>query len=166
MTDVEMAEALGRSRVGVLLRRINVLQLRKRGALPMWSAEDNSMFEELYGVVDTTFLAAFLGRPVTALWTRGYYLNLQSRGPWSSEEDEILRQQYSCAPVTEFARLLPGRSDRNIYYRAGVLGLARGASYLLSAWRMRFHAYPPELQSLIRLHNQVERQLQNVKAQH
>lgn len=165
-TDAEMAVALGRSRVSVLLHRINVLNLRKRAPLPMWGAADDAMFQALYGEVDTFFLAAVLRRPVTALWTRAFWLNLQSRGAWSPEEDEILRDQYPCAPVNEFAHLLPGRSDRNIYHRAGVLGLVRGLPYLLGSWHMRFHAYPPELQSLIRLHNHVERKLQHVKTQH
>ena len=124
------------------------------------------MFQTLYGEVDTFFLAAVLSRPVTALWTRAFWLNLQSRGAWSEEEDEILREHYPCAPVNQFAHLLPGRTDRNIYHRADVLDLSRGPSYLLGSWRMRFHAYPPDLQSLIRLHNHVERKLHHVQAQH
>jgi hypothetical protein len=166
MTDAEMATALRRSRVGVVGRRLQVLQLRKRMPLPIWSPEDDAMFQALYGEVDTFFLAAVLSRPVTALWTRAYWLDLQSRGAWSPEEDEILREQYPRAPVNQFAHLLPGRSDRNIYHRAGVLALSRGLPYLLGSWRMRFHAYPPELQSLIRLHNKVERKLLDVKTKH
>jgi hypothetical protein len=166
MTDAEMAAALSRSRVGVVGRRLQVLQLRKRIPLPTWSAEDDAMFQALYGEVDTFFLAAVLSRPVTALWTRAYWLDLQSRGAWSPEEDEILREQYPRAPVNQFAHLLPGRTDRNIYHRAGVLALSRGLPYLLGSWRMRFHAYPPELQSLIRLHNKVERKLLDVKTKY
>lgn len=166
MTDTKMGAALGRSRVSVVMRRINVLELRKRAPLPIWSAEDDAMFQALYGEVDTFFLAAVLSRPVTALWTRAFWLNLQSRGAWSQEEDKILREHYPRAPVNQFAHLLPGRTDRNIYHRAGVLALSRGLPYLLDSWRMRFHAYPPELQSLIRLHNKVERKLQDVQAEH
>jgi hypothetical protein len=166
MTDAKMAAVLGRSRVSVLIRRINVLELRKRAPLPIWGAEDDDMFQTLYGEVDTFFLAAVLSRPVTALWTRAFWLNLQSRGAWSQEEDEILREHYPRAPVNQFAHLLLGRTDRNIYHRASVLALSRGPSYLLDSWRMRFHAYPPELQSLIRLHNKVERKLHHVQAQH
>jgi hypothetical protein len=161
-----MAAALGRSRASVVLRRLNVLELRKRAPLPIWGAADDAMFQALYGEVDTFFLAAVLSRPVTALWTRAYWLDLQSRGAWSPEEDEILRAQYPCAPVNQFAHLLPGRTDRNIYHRAGVLALSRGLPYLLGSWRMRFHAYPPELKSLIRLHRRVERKLQDVQAKH
>jgi hypothetical protein len=53
-----------------------------------------------------------------------------------------LREQYPRAPVNQFAHLLPGRTDRNIYHRAGVLAFSRDLPYLLGSWRMRFHAYP------------------------
>jgi hypothetical protein len=46
------------------------------------------MFQALYGDVDTLFLAAVLSRPVTALWTRAFWLDLRSRGAWSAEVDE------------------------------------------------------------------------------
>lgn len=166
MTDTQIAEALGRSRVGVLIRRLKVLGLQKAAPLSPWTVEDDAMLQALYGRVDTPFLAAMLFRPEEALWSRAFYLRLRTREAWSPEEDALLRKYYPCVPVPEFARLLPGRTDRNIYHRAGVLGLERGGAYFLRSWRQRFHAYPPELRSLIRLHNQVQRKLQDVEAQH
>lgn len=55
-----MAAVLCRSRFSALIRRINVLELRKRASLPMWGAEDDAMFQTHYGEVDTFFLAAVL----------------------------------------------------------------------------------------------------------
>lgn len=166
MTDTEMAVELGRSRVSVLMRRLKILQLRKKVNLPRWKPEDDDLLQELYGEVDTNFLAAVLSRPVATLRSRAYRLSIQNRGAWSCEEDDILRKHYPDLPVSEFAVLLPGRLVRSIYYRAQVLSLSRSSSYLLSSWLMRFHSYPPELKSLIRLHRQVERKLQHVQAQH
>ena len=166
MTDSEMAQALDRSRVGVLIRRLKVLGIRKAAPLNVWSDDDDAMLKTLYGEVDTTFLAAILSRPSEALRARAFYLRLRKRHEWTPGEEEILRKHYPCVPVPEFANLLPGRTDRNIYHRADVLGLERDGTYVLGCRRQRFHAYPSELQSLIRLHNQVKRKLEDVKTQY
>jgi hypothetical protein len=166
MTDAEMGRKLGRSRSAVLARRLKWLGLCKAAPLSMWTLEEDSMLRDLYGGVDTIFLAAMLARPPEALRSRAFYLNLRMRKTWSLEEDEILRAHYPRTPVPVFAWLLPGRTDRNIYHRAGVLGIERGHAYVLSTWDQRHHAYPPELRSLIRLHHKVQRKLQDVEAQH
>jgi hypothetical protein len=166
MTNAAIARALGRSKASVLRRRANSLQLGKKAASSTWTTEDDAVFRALYGEVDTGFLAGMLSRPISALWAHAFCLKVKSRSIWSHDEDEVLRTHFPRAPVSEFAELLPGRSKKNIYYRAEALTLARDPLYLLGPWRMKFHGYPPELRELIRLHNQVERKLQDVQAQH
>lgn len=122
------------------------------------------MLRALYGTVDTAFLA--LSRPLESLWARAFYLRLRSRRAWLPAEDEILREYFPRLPVPQFAALLPGRSDRNIYHRAKALALERSEGYVLSSWEQRHYAYPRDLRSLIRLQNIVLRKLKRVEAKH
>lgn len=126
------------------------------------------MLVALYGKVDTLFLAAVLDRPVRQVRSHVFEARLPvDRNLWSSEEDEILRRYFPYAPVTQFAELLPGRGLKTIYGRANTLALSRDPSYMLRSAKQRwFRAYPPELQSLIHLFNQVERRLRDVQAKH
>lgn len=140
MTDAQIAKALGRSRVGVLTRRLKVLSLQKAPPFTFWTEEEDVMLGALYGTVETIFLAAILSRPEESIRARAFYLRLRCRDAWLPEEDEILRQHYPCQPVNEFAELLPGRTDRNIYYRARKLSLERNGAYVLGSWRQRYHA--------------------------
>lgn len=165
MTDAAIGKRLGRSKVGVVIRRLKFGIHKLTPPVP-WALDEDSMLRNLYGAVDTIFLAAMLTRQPEALRARAFYLNLRMRKAWSAKEDEILRTNYPCTPVSCFACLLPGRTDRNIYHRAGVLAIERGYAYVLSEWRQRYHAYPPELRSLIQLHHKAQRKLQDVEAQH
>lgn len=165
MTDAAIGKRLRRSKVGVVIRRLKFGIHKSTPPVP-WALDEDSMLRDLYGAVDTIFLAAMLTRQPEALRARALYLNLRMRKAWSQEEDEILWAHYPCTPVPVFACLLPRRTDRNIYHRAGVLGIERGHAYVLSTWDQRHHAYPPELRSLIRLHHNVQRKLQDVDAKH
>jgi hypothetical protein len=167
MTDLAMATALGRSRNSIGLRRQRITQVLKAKRSQKWTAEQDFLLAELYGKVDTLFLAAVLGRSARALHERVSCLGLQVKNLWSPEEDAILREHFPYSPVAQFANLLPARGPGSIYDRADTLALSRDPSYMLrTTKRQRFRAYPSELQSLINLLNQVERKLQDVQAQH
>lgn len=168
MTDAAMATALGRSRDATSVRRRQITPFLRGTSPQRWTAEDNAMLVALYGKVDTLFLAAVLDRPVRQLRSHVFEVRLPvDRNLWSSEEDAILRRHFPYAPVTLFAELLPGRGLKTIYGRANKLALSRDPSYMLRSAKQRwFHAYPPDLQSLIHLFNQVERRLRDVQAKH
>lgn len=143
------------------------MAMPKSRALDKWTAEDNAMLKALYSDVDPTLLAALLSCSVPRMRKHIAHLGLRSARFWSQDEDEVLRKHFPRAPVPAFAPLLPGRSVKGIYWRAGVLALSRDPSYMLNSSRhSKFLAYPPELRSLINLHQQVERKLRDVQAQH
>lgn len=158
-----MAVVLGRSRLAVRYRRLNILRLPKAAAAERWTAENEAMLEALYGRVPPDFLAAVLSCSAPAMRQHAWHLGLQAPRLWSREEDEILRKHFPCSHITELAKLMPGRTPAGIYRRANALSIGRGLPYLLSKWRYaKFNSYPPELRSLIRLHHQVKRKLQDV----
>ncbi|MGF6526054.1 hypothetical protein [Variovorax sp. PvP013] len=162
-----MAAALGRSSDAISLRRQRITQVLKRKSPQKWDAEQDFLLAELYGKVDTVFLAAVLGRSLRVLRDRASLMGLQIKNLWSPEEDAILREHFPYAPVSRFAKLLPARGLGSIYDRADTLALSRDPSYMLRTPKLRrFWAYPPELRSLIQLFNQVERRLRDVQAKH
>jgi hypothetical protein len=103
MPDAEMGRKLGRSRSAVLARRLKWLGLLKAALPSMWTPEEDAMLRDLYGNVDTNFLAAMLARPPEAVRSRAFYLNLRMRKAWLPKEDEILRTHYPCTPGSGFA---------------------------------------------------------------
>lgn len=167
MTERAMAAALGRSMGAIRYRRLNILRLPKAAAPKRWGVEDNAMLEALYDEVDPLFLAAVLSCSVPRMRQQAWRLGLRTTRFWSCEEDEILRKHFPCTPIADFVELLSSRSVQGIYRRASALSLCRGLPYVLSNWgNSKFFLYPPELQSLIRLHHQVERKLQDVQTQY
>ncbi len=167
MSDAELGRLLGRSESGVQLRRIHHLGILKRVDHTAWNAEDDILLRHAYGRVDPYYLAAFLNRTIGAVRARAFELGVKGRrGEWAPNEDDIIREHYPGRSVASFAGLLPERTVYAIYARATKLGLTRDSASLFSRWSQRFYAYPPELQSLIHLFNEVKRKLRDVETKH
>lgn len=64
MTDAAIAAALGRSSNAIGIRRQRITQRLRKACLRRWTAKEDALLVELYGKVDTLFLAALLARPI------------------------------------------------------------------------------------------------------
>lgn len=58
---------------------------------------------------------------------------------WTAAEDRTLRKHYPHKATADVVKLLPGRTERTVYQRAGTLGLHKTPAYLASpaACRLR-----------------------------
>lgn len=97
-----------------------------------WSDSEIALLKEHYPVASwSTLLSLLPGRSKQAIRLKSHKLSLFREGytprypNWSSDEDNVLKDNYNSATWCELSELLPGRTIMAINHRAGVLGLRR-----------------------------------------
>lgn len=91
-----------------------------------WTAEELAVVRARYLIDGASVLAAELGRTESAVWRCANRQGVLKNRRWTAEEDERLRMLWGERPLAELARIF-ARPEGGIYFRAGKLGIRRGA---------------------------------------
>lgn len=129
------------------------------GAAPI-TAQRDALIKALMYTEKGSTIAALLGTSRITISLRRQKLGLlhqQPFAPWSEEEKSMLADMAPCMSNKELSELL-GRTAQSIQRCLKRNGIARPAAFYLERGTP-VHAYPPELQEVIRLHNKVKRKL-------
>lgn len=124
------------------------------------TAQRDALIEALMSTETDSTIAALLGTSRTSIAHRRKKLGLLHQRPfypWRADEKRMLADLAPSMSNKELAELLgrPAESIERCLKRNGIL---RPPTFYLERG-MPFHAYPPELQEVIRLHNKVKRRL-------
>lgn len=123
----------------------------------------DTLIRSLMPCATDSMIAALLGTSRSVIEQRRRKLGLIHKQPpflpWTEPEKRLIEDLAPCMSNEELAELL-GRPPRSVERCVRRLGVVRPPLYYIERG-MAFHAYPPELQEVIRLHNKVKRALKN-----
>lgn len=94
-----------------------------------WTADELTLLDREYEEHGAIWLHAngLENRTLSAIMAMADKRKLRTKSPaWTDHEDDILKANYSTMSTKELTRLLPGRSQKAIVFRARDLGLTSG----------------------------------------
>ena len=158
MFDSRRREAGRKPKIVCSLRCAGLARWAATGAAAM-SAQRDALIKALMSTETDSMIAALLGTSRTSISHRRQKLRLLHQQPilWSEDEKRMLADMAPSMSNNELSELL-GRSAESIHRCLKRNGIKRPPTFYFERVKP-FHAYPPELQEVIRLHNKVKRRL-------
>lgn len=101
---------------------------------PDWEREEEAMLRAHYATAGMAALQRLLpNRGVSSIYNKASGMNLTKASPWTTEQDDYLKEKYSATPnptvLLELAKLGPAQSASKLGDRVSVLKLRKTAEF-------------------------------------